>query len=112
MHTKKVRIMTELNLLLHQFLGFISRTKLFGWLPLDIVLHSVIGLILSVILLKKKHTHFKVLCLVFLIAVAKEVFDSFSLTASIVEAVKDILITISFPLLAWSVSIIKKKLDS
>jgi hypothetical protein len=42
------------------------------------------------------------------LALIKEAFDSFSLTASVGEAVKDVLVTIAFPALTLIAANLKK----
>jgi hypothetical protein len=67
---------------------------------------------IAVLLLKKKKSHKFAFMVVLGLALLKEVFDSFSLTASFEEAAKDILITMIFPIFIWMVSKLKKRIDS
>jgi hypothetical protein len=84
---------------LHNLLGYISTTKLFGWIPLDILVHFSMGMIITILALKKLKSSSKAFLITLALAILKEIFDSFSLTASWEEALKDVLITLIYPLL-------------
>lgn len=101
----------DFNKMLHNFLGTISQTKLFGWLPLDILMHGIIGAIVTIVVqvYRKSHVQAFVVCLI--LALLKELFDSMSLTASWGEAIKDILVTMIYPTLLLGISTFMKKAD-
>ena len=97
---------------LRDILGQISQTKIWGVIPLDIILHSLVGIAVTLVILKKKKKgHFLALIIVSLLAILKEIYDSGTMTATLLEAIKDILVTILFPLLLIGVSYFKKKID-
>jgi hypothetical protein len=90
----------------YQLLGFFSNTKLFGVIPLDIVMHLSVSYALMIILLIKKVRFLYAYFFVFFLAIAKEIFDSFSLTNTIQENLKDLIVSMIFPtllLLVWKI---------
>ena len=95
----------------HNILGYISQTKLFGWLPLDIVMHVTLGMLITVIAYKKLKSVYKAFAICLVLALAKELFDSQSLTASWGEAIKDIAVTMVYPLLLILIFVVRKKMD-
>lgn len=102
---------TEIYKSIHNLLGMISRTTLWGWLPLDMVLHFSLGALITIILrLRGKSALFAVV-VVFLLEVTKEIFDSFSLTATWEEAIKDMIVTMFFPVMLLITIQVKRKLE-
>lgn len=84
--------------------GFFSNTKIAGEIPLDIVMHLGVSYILMVILIIKKVKFRIAYGVVFLLSISKEIMDSFSLTSSVEESFKDIIVSMIFPtilLLVW-----------
>lgn len=76
--------------------GYISQTSLFGFLPLDIVAHLIVGFIITHFFLKIKMSFPLVIFFVFVIALGKEYKDSFILgdANTITESIKDIFFTL------------------
>lgn len=95
----------------HKVFSTISKTKLFDWLYLDTVLHFLIGLILMLLLIKKVKSPLKSFLIILTIQLVKEIFDSFSLTASWKEALIDTAATMSYPALVIFMTHIKRKLS-
>lgn len=93
---------------LHSILGYISNTKLLGFIPLDIVMHLVVAYIIMVILLKCNLKIIKAYFIVLILCICKEVFDSFSLTNAIEENIKDLLVSMIFPTIQLLISFSKK----
>ena len=94
-----------------QILGFFSNTKLLGFIPLDVVMHLTVSYIIMFIMLAKKVRFLYAYFTVFALAVAKEVFDSFSLTNTIEENMKDLAVSMVFPtllLIVWK--LLKKRI--
>lgn len=96
---------------IHNILGTISNTVLFGWLPLDMLLHFTLGAVITILLRLKGKSPTFAFVIVLLLEIAKEIFDSFSLTATWEEAIKDLLITMIFPVLLLITVTLKKKLE-
>jgi len=92
----------------HQLFRIISKTKLFGWLPLDILLHFGMGIILMTLFIKLTKSYKYAFLFVFIIQLVKEFFDSFSLTATWSEAFLDTAITLIYPLLVLIISKLKE----
>ena len=91
---------------IHSLLGFISNTKIVGVIPLDIVMHLLVSyLLMAVLIVKKVPFRFAYLS-VFILAIAKEIFDSFSLTNELEENLKDLVISMILPtilLMVWKI---------
>lgn len=82
---------------IHKILGYISNTKIAGEIPLDIVMHLFVAYIIMFTLLKLKVNHAKAYLIVFVLSISKEVFDSFSLTNTLLENFKDLAISMILP---------------
>lgn len=95
----------------NRILGTISDTTLFGFLPLDIVMHLVLGAIITFTFLKITKSAMKAFIICFIVAIAKEVYDSNTLVASWQESIKDIIVTIIYPVLLLIVYKLKKMAD-
>ncbi len=83
--------------LMHRALGFISEYQILGFFPLDMFLHLLVGLLLMKLLVTDKRRPWAAFGIVFLCELAKEWFDSYALTATWQESVKDILVTMVYP---------------
>ena len=66
-----------INKALHKYLTYISSTDLFGFIPLDLTLHFIIGAIITIIGLKKNLELSTIFYILFTIATLKEVNDYF-----------------------------------
>jgi|GEM_PF-3827013 len=93
---------------LRQFFGWVSNTKVFGVVPLDNILHFLIGLFLYGTF-RKKLGPLRAFSLVLLIALLKEVFDWLGPRFLIGEALKDVAFTIAMPAILVIIYLIKKK---
>lgn len=95
---------------LHNFLGFISNTKILGLIPLDIFAHLLVSYSIFIYLLyKRKFPILLSYIVVFTLSIFKEIFDSFSLTNTVEENVKDILVSMIFPTAIILVRYIKRR---
>lgn len=88
-----------------------SKTKVFGLVHLDILLHFSTGLILTLLLRKKGFKIKKVFLIILALQIFKEFLDSFSMTASWHEAITDTLSTMIFPFILWMATILKEKAE-
>ncbi|MBC97489.1 MAG: hypothetical protein CME63_07050 [Halobacteriovoraceae bacterium] len=84
----------------HQIFRYISKTNLFGWLPLDGLLHFLAGLILMIIFNKWLKKPTKRILLILGIQIFKEILDSFALTATWEEALIDTALTLVYPVIS------------
>jgi hypothetical protein len=91
------------------FLGFFSKTILWGWLPLDILAHAVVSYILFLIAYKLKFSYVKTLIFIFCLALIKEYHDSFVLMSTMEEHYKDLIVTMIIPLLLFAINYLKKR---
>jgi len=78
---------------------FISNHLIFGFIPLDKVLHVVTGALLTIILRLFRVTLGKIFIAIGVIAFAKEYHDSFVLNNSPLEHVVDFAVTFLYPVL-------------
>lgn len=92
-------------------MGKLSKTYLFGWLPLDGLLHFLVGLVLTLIFRKKGFDPKKSVAIIFVLQLIKEGFDSFKMTATWEEAARDTLFTMIFPVINWIIFLIKRKAE-
>lgn len=86
----------------------ISNYQVFGVLPLDKILHFFIGAILTVGLRLMGVKPSWTLFFVTMIAVVKEVIDSYTINNSNLEHFVDILVSILYPLLLLGVARLKQ----
>ena len=94
------------------FQNYITSTTIWGWLPLDIVSHFIGGAFITIILLKCKFNFKQVFLSVVILAISKELCDFFLAGKTMVlESLKDILVTCSYPILLWGVRRLQKKLN-
>jgi hypothetical protein len=93
-------------------LQFISTYKIVGIIPLDLVAHFLVGMVWTIIGLKKDLS-FKVVCTgLFLIALLKEVYDySFVYVTHWTEYASDFAITLLYIVVLFFVRKLKKNLD-
>lgn len=103
--------MDSFNKYINGILGAISQTKLFGWLPLDMLMHSILGALIAITTQIFTKSAWKAFFVCLGAALLKELYDSTSLVASWSEAIKDIVITMIYPSFLVVVVFIKKKLD-
>ena len=95
--------------LIHNVLGFISETSFFdGLIALDVVMHLTISYALMIYLLYKKTKFSYAFIVVVFLSLLKEFFDSFSLTSTMSESIKDFLVSMIFPLILMVVHKIKR----
>lgn len=92
-------------------MGKLSKTYLFGLIPVDGLLHFAIGLILTLVLRKKGLSPIMTVTLIALIQLLKEFLDSFSMTATFEEALKDTVITLIFPVLNLILFYVKRTIE-
>jgi len=86
---------------LYVILSTISNTKIFDFIPLDLVVHFISGTFLTIFLLKRGHSLKKSFFLIVILSLAKEIFDSFTMTNKVSENLLDLFITILYPLLLF-----------
>ncbi|MBT3583367.1 MAG: hypothetical protein HN509_00560 [Halobacteriovoraceae bacterium] len=97
---------------INQIFGYISRTKIAGVVPLDIVAHFILGILILLFCLKILKLDFKKSFLILLaLTVGKEIYDSFTLTATWEEALKDFCVTFSYPILRLGITKLMKKIE-
>jgi len=89
-------------------LGKISNIKLFGFLPLDVLLHIVASYIIIILLLKSKMNQSRAYMIVLGLALVKEIFDSFTLGSSVDESIKDVLVSMLMPTLVVLIRFVKR----
>lgn len=89
------------------FFRNISEIKILGILPLDSLLHFIVGIVFIALLRKFKISLGKATIFLLVIALSKEFFDSFTLTSSIREAILDISATMIYPSLVYLIRFIK-----
>jgi hypothetical protein len=87
----------------------ISTYQIFGFIPLDKVLHVLVGMIITIVLRTFKLRMGLVFTIVFLLAVAKEINDTFVLNNTMEEHILDILVSIAYPLILWVAIIFKDR---
>lgn len=78
---------------------YISHTKIFGFIPLDSVLHILLGHLILVGLMKFKLSYKKSMAVLIALAIGKEIFDSFTLTNRIEENILDFSLSLLLPTL-------------
>lgn len=88
----------QIDIQIRQTFRVISKTYLFDTIRLDLLLHFILGIILTLLIRKWKKSPLFALALVLFIQLIKEYYDSFTLNASLSESVLDTVVTISYPL--------------
>ena len=91
---------------LTQAFRYISTTKIFGLIPLDSVLHVVVGAILTILLIKLKIRYIYIFLILLIISVIKEIYDYPTMTFSYREAFIDTALTYAY----FCIHIIIKKI--
>ncbi len=86
-------------------LGFISKYKIAGIIPLNATLHLLISTLITIILLKKKFRILHIIFLIFLLGISKEILDCFVLNNTLKKHITDMMINLFYPTM---VLIIKK----
>ena len=84
---------------LNIFFGYISKSTLFGFLPLDILAHLIVGTGVTIIGLKLKFKFSYVFLFLLFLCLAKEYYDSFVITSSAQEHLKDFIVTMIYPMI-------------
>ena len=91
-------------------MGIISKTVLFGFLPLDLLLHFIVGVTVTIFALKFNISYLLTTILLISIAFLKELNDYlFHITTTYTEYLSDFLITIVYVFLLGGVRLIKRK---
>ena len=81
--------------MLNKILGYISVTKIYGVIPLDIICHLLIGYLLTLVCIRFKIKVVETLMIVTTLALLKEYKDSFILGGSpMLEHIKDVVVSI------------------
>ncbi len=92
--------------LLNNVLGYISNTKLWGFIPLDVIMHLLVSYLIMFIMLWRKVRFRYAYLVVLLLSLIKEFYDSFTLTNVLSENIKDLLVSMCFPtllLVVWKI---------
>lgn len=87
----------------------ISTYQIFGFIPLDKVLHVLVGMFVTVVLRLFKIRMVRVLFIVLLLAVGKELNDTYVLNNTMEEHILDILVSIAYPLILWAAVTLKER---
>ncbi len=95
--------------LLHNTLGFISKTKIGGVVPLDIIAHVFVTILITNFLVKRKVKMFHVYFFIIIIGIIKEYFDSFVIGSTMIEHVKDMGVNLIYPTIVLMIRKIKNK---
>ncbi len=90
-------------------LEFIATYRLFGILPLDIIAHLVVSITITIIVLRYKKSYTWVFGILIVLGLAKEYYDSFALSANILEHIKDMIINLIYPLVRYGVKKLKEE---
>lgn len=77
-------------------LGTISATRIYGIIPLGMILHITITTIISIVLLRRGMKFKHVFIIVFSIGLSKEILDSFVLNNTFQKHVIDMCYNLSF----------------
>lgn len=93
---------------IRNFLEWVSSNDFLG-MPLDILFHFFGGMLFTLICLKIHIRFIWIFSAVVILSLLKEVFDSSTMTWTWIEATKDVLVTILFPAIYWSVKKMRKK---
>lgn len=85
---------------------------IFGVIPLDKVLHFLIGMLITIVLRWRKVSINKILLLIFILELIKETHDSFVLNNTMEEHILDALVTFLYPALIWVIIKIKSSANT
>ena len=95
---------------MRELFSYISKTKIGGVIPLDVVAHLTVSYAIFIYLLVKKNKQPKLAYfIVVMLSVLKEVNDSFTMTNTIEENIKDIFVSLFLPTLVMAVRYLKRK---
>jgi hypothetical protein len=97
--------------IVHHVLGFISKYKIFGVIPLNATLHFTISILITIILLNKKVKITHIIFFIFFLGLAKEVLDSFVLNNTMLKHFTDMCINLFYPTLIFTIRKLKNKPD-
>lgn len=90
-------------------LEYISRTKIYGIIPLNATLHFLISTSITIFLIRRKVKPHHAFFFILLLGLAKEVFDSYALGNTMAKHIRDMVINLTFPTLVIVVHYIKNK---
>lgn len=91
---------------------FISSYYVFGLLPLDKVLHFIVGVFVTIVLRKWGASMRRTVTVLLLFALLKELIDSFTLNNSFFEHCIDVFATMIYPMLVWLIIMLKTEKHS
>lgn len=93
-------------------MGYISKTQIFGVLPLDLTLHFFIGMIWTIVGFKKNISVRKVAVGLIVIALLKEAYDYFfHYQTHWSEYASDFAVTLLYLIIALTTRKVKKKMQ-
>ncbi len=95
---------------LFNILSFISKYKIFGFIPLNATLHLSISALLTYIFIKKGHSAKKTFIIIFFIGLMKEFFDSQALGNTWTKHTRDMCLNLFFPTIMIGVHYLKFKI--
>src|SRR3989338_3376180 len=88
---------------------FISAYQIFGLIPLDKTLHFFIGMLITILMRLCNQNMKRVLGVLLVIVITKEIIDLNTLQSSILETFWDALVTFIYPVIILIVIEIKKR---
>ena len=94
---------------LNNLLSFIGTYQLFGIIPLDIIAHLIVSIIITLIILRLTKSYLGVFLVLGTLGLVKEYYDSFSMTSTMIEHVKDMCVNFVYPLISYAISKLKRK---
>lgn len=99
-----MELLSSINRSIRILMAYIANTDIFG-IKLDIFAHFIFGVLITVFLKKRKMSWPKIFLILLAVCLVKEIYDSFALTASLGEAIKDTLVTLIYPILSFLISL-------
>lgn len=87
----------------------ISSYQILGIIPLDKVLHFIVGMILTIVMRKMNFRFRWVFGILVMLEAVKEFIDSYAYSSTLEEHLLDALATLSYPTIILIVIYIKKK---
>ncbi len=87
----------------------ISNYQILGWIPLDKVLHFIVGMALTLFLIRFKLRLIYILVSILALALIKEYIDSFAYTSHWLEHSLDALTSITYPVILYVIRYIRRK---
>ena len=94
---------------IHDFLAFVGSYQLFGVIPLDIIAHLTVSITITLLLLRFKKNYLLPFCVMLIIGLLKEYYDSFAMTNSMGEHIKDMCMNLLYPTVRYVIHRIKLK---